>query len=105
LTVPSTGRRYTLQPGERLRFTSIAGSLTGLRLAEDGLHAAFRGRVSGLARVTSGLEAESLMPSMLDLWITGRLQTVTLGAAGALAAAVLALAVTEIRPRSLRARP
>lgn len=102
--VRATGERHRLKKDELLRFSTIAGSLARLRLGEDGIHLGFQGRVSELMRVTAGLQPESLMPSVLDLWIPGPMQPTVLAAFGAVVVVVLFLTALYARPRS-RSRP
>ncbi len=91
----ATGARHSLKKGEALRFADLAGSLTGLRLGQDGIRFAFQGRVSKLERAAEGLQPENLMPSILDLWITGLPQRVLQAAAGIVAVLVLLFTVLE----------
>lgn len=94
--VQATGRRARLAKGETLRFTALAGSLTSLHLGEEGIRLGFQGRASGLGRVPQGLPPESLMPSVLDLWIAGPARVAVHVAAGALALAVLLLTALDV---------
>lgn len=97
--VLATGESHWLKKGESLHSTDLAGSLAGLRLGEDGIRVVFQGWVSGLARAAQGLQPESLMPSVLDLWIAGSTQRLVLTTSGALAVLVLLLAVLNVRLR------
>jgi hypothetical protein len=94
----ATGERHRLKKGELLRFAGIAGSLTGLRLGDDGIRFIFQGRISKLERVPVSLQPENLMPSILDLWITGPAARAVQAAAGVLALLVLFLTVSNRRP-------
>lgn len=96
--IRATGEHHRLKKGETLRFTDLSGSLTGLRLGEDGIHLAFQGRVSDLERAPNGLQPEDLMPSMLDLWISGPAQLAVQAIAGLLAVLVLLLTVLNPWP-------
>ena len=96
----ATGKDHPLKKGDGLRFSAVSGEITDLRLAEDGVRFGFRGRVSGLERTAGGLQPESLMPSVLDLWLAGPVQVAVNGASGATAALVLFLTVLGIQPRS-----
>ncbi|HKH49904.1 MAG TPA: CHAT domain-containing protein [Thermoanaerobaculia bacterium] len=100
--MPATGRRVRLAQGETLRFAALDGSLTGLRLAADGIHAGFQGRVSRLERVRPGLPPESLMPSVLDLWIAGPARGAVQAASAAVALAVLLFTALDISILSKR---
>jgi len=95
--IQATGTRHPLKKGESLRFSDLAGSLTGLRLGKDGIRFAFQGRVSKLERAAEGLQPENLMPSILDLWIAGPAQRAVQAAAGALAVLVLLFTVLNVR--------
>src|SRR6185295_246037 len=97
VSVRATGVRHRLKKGESLRFAKIAGSLTGLRLGADGIRFVFQGRISKLERAAEGLQPASLMPSILDLWITGPAQRAVQAAADALA--LLVLLLTLLNPR------
>jgi CHAT domain len=99
VSVRATGARHRLKNGESLRFAEIAGSLTGLRLGTDGIRLAFQGRVSKLQRAAEGLQPESLMPSVLDLWLAESAQRVVLAASGVLAVLVLFFTVLNVRLR------
>lgn len=101
----ATGRRIRVPRGEGLRFTAIAGSLTGLQTSSDGIRLAFQGRVSGLERAPSGLPPESLMPSVLDLWLARPARLSLQIAAGVLAVAILLLTALDVRPSRRRLRP
>ncbi|HWM92185.1 MAG TPA: CHAT domain-containing protein [Thermoanaerobaculia bacterium] len=94
--VQATGRRARLAKGEALRFADLAGSLTALQPGADGIRLGFQGRASGLARVSQGLRPESLMPSVLDLWIAGPVQVAMQAACGLLALTVLLFAALDI---------
>lgn len=96
----ATGRDHSLKKGDGLRFSAVSGEITDLRLGDDGIRFGFRGRVAGLERTAGGLEPESLMPSMLDLWLAGPVQVAVNGASGATAALVLILTILGIRPPS-----
>ncbi|HSS52952.1 MAG TPA: CHAT domain-containing protein [Thermoanaerobaculia bacterium] len=98
----ATGRRTRLPKSESLHFASIAGSLTDLRLAGDGIHLSFQGRVSRLERIPRGLPAENLMPSVLDLWIARPTRLALQAAAGVLAMAILLFTAIDVRPRFRR---
>ena len=87
--VLATGRTIRLEKGEGLRFTHLNGSLTDLHLGAEGLRFGFQGSVAGLERQSPGLPPESLMPSVLDLWVTGPAQVAVLAASGVLALMVL----------------
>lgn len=100
--VQATGRRVRLAKGEALRFASLAGSLTSLHLGEEGIRLAFQGSASGLERVPQGLPPESLMPSVLDLWISGAVQAAVQAATGALALAVLLVTALDVSVLSER---
>jgi hypothetical protein len=93
--VPATGRRTRLAQGETLRFAALSGSLTSLRLGKDGIRLGFQGRASGLGRVPQGLQPQSLMPSILDLWVAGPARVAVQAASGALALAVLLFTALE----------
>jgi hypothetical protein len=93
--VQTTGRRSRLAKGETLRFAALAGSLTSLHPGEEGIRFGFQGSASGLERVPQGLPPESLMPSVLDLWVAGPVRVAVQAAAGALALAVLLLAALD----------
>ncbi|HKI04290.1 MAG TPA: CHAT domain-containing protein [Thermoanaerobaculia bacterium] len=95
--VRATGKSHPLKKGEALRFAAVTGSLTGLRLGKDGIRCVFQGRVSKLERAAEGLQPESLMPSILDLWISGRAQRAVQAASGLLAILVLLLTVLNVR--------
>jgi len=97
VSVRATGVRHRLKKGESLRFAKIAGSLTGLRLGADGIRFVFQGRISKLERAAEGLQPASLMPSILDLWITGPAQRAVQAAADGLA--LLVLLLTMLNPR------
>jgi hypothetical protein len=103
--VRPTGERHRLARGEHLLHAGLAGSLTTVELGQDGIRLRFQGRVSRLARAAEGLRPESLMPSVLDLWMPGPAQAAAQAVLGVLAAAVLLLAVTVARPRSRNAPP
>jgi hypothetical protein len=100
--VQAAGRSTRLAKGEALRFGSLAGSITSLHPGEEGLRFGFQGRVAGLERVPQGLEPESLMPSILDLWITGPARLAVQALSGALALAVLLLTALDLRLLSER---
>jgi len=89
----ATGARHPLKKGESLRFAGLTGALTGMRLGEDGIRCVFQGRVSKLERAAEGLQPENLMPSVLDLWITGPAQRAVQAATGVLAVLILLLTV------------
>ncbi|HYG63196.1 MAG TPA: CHAT domain-containing protein [Thermoanaerobaculia bacterium] len=97
VSVRRTGRIHTLEKSEWLRYAALDGSLAGLRLAEDGVRLEFQGRVSGLERAAEGFEPESLMPSVLDLWITGPLQAAVQRGAAVLAVLILFFMLIERR--------
>ncbi|HKV11903.1 MAG TPA: CHAT domain-containing protein [Thermoanaerobaculia bacterium] len=97
--VPATGAKYRLSPGERLRSANLAGTLTSLRVGNDGIRFRFQGQVSKLELLAKGLKAQNLMPSVLDLGIPEPAQLPAQGTAGVLAAAVLLFTALEIRPR------
>jgi len=94
--VPATGRTIRLAKGEGLRFTHLTGSLTELHLGGEGLRFGFQGRVSGLERQSPGRAPESLMPTVLDLWVTGSARVAVLAASGVLALMVLLFTVLKI---------
>lgn len=94
--VQATGRRARLVKGEGLRFTSLTGSITALHPGKEGLRLAFQGRASGLERIPQGLQPKSLMPSVLDLWITGPARVAAQVASCALALAVLLFITLDI---------
>lgn len=98
--VQATGRRISLPAGEELRFATLTGSITDLRLDKEGIRFGFQGRASKLARVPRGLHPESLMPSILDLFIPRPVQFALQAALGALAAVVLLFTVVSVRTRS-----
>lgn len=100
VVVQATGRRLRLTPGETLRFGALAGSLLNLQLDKEGIRFRFQGRASQLARVPRGLHPESLMPSILDLFIPRPVQFALQAALGALAAVVLLLTAVSVRTRS-----
>jgi hypothetical protein len=93
--MPATGRRIALTKGEALRYASLAGSLTDLRVGDDGIRLGFQGRVSRLERVPAGLRPESLMPSVLDLRLARRTRIAVQAGAGLLAIAVLLLSILD----------
>lgn len=95
--VEATGARHRLKKGDELRFATLAGALTNLRLGEEGIRAGFQGRVSKLERFSKGLHPERLMPSVLDLWVPKRAQLPIQGVSGVLAVLVLLFASLEIR--------
>jgi hypothetical protein len=94
--VLATGRRVRLAAGEALRYSMLAGSLTHLRLNENGIRFGFQGRISGLERVVSGLPPERLMPSVLDLAIAGPARVAVQVAFAVLALAVLLLTALDV---------
>lgn len=93
IQVLATGTSHSLSKGEALSLADPAGSLTGLRIGQDGIRFAFQGTVAKLERTASGLQPESLMPSILDLWIAGPAQRAVQAAAGVVALLVLFLTV------------
>lgn len=99
VTVLSTGRRHRLAKGEALRFDAVTGTLAHLRLGEDGIRFQFRGQAVKLERAAAGLPPVSLMPSILDKWITGPAQGLLLKALAAVALMVLFLSAVELRLR------
>jgi hypothetical protein len=101
----ATGRRIRISRGEGLHFTAIAGSLTDLKIAADGIRLAFQGRVSGLERVPPGLPPENLMPSVLDLRLARPARLALQTAAGVLSVTILLLTALDIRPARRRLRP
>lgn len=97
--VRATGARHSLEKGEALSFTEPAGSLTGLRIGQDGIRFVFQGTVAKLERTAEGLQPENLMPSILDLWIAGPAQRAMQGIAGVVAFLVLVFTVLNPWPR------
>lgn len=94
--VRATGRRTRLAEGDALRFAALTGSLTALRLDQEGIRFEFQGKASDLAHVPPGLQPKNLMPSVLDLWIAGPARIAVQAACGILALAVLLLTVLDI---------
>ncbi|HEY2293845.1 MAG TPA: CHAT domain-containing protein [Thermoanaerobaculia bacterium] len=101
----ATGRKIRIPQGEMLRFDVIKGSLTDLRVAADGIHLCFQGRVSRLERIPPGLAPETLMPSVLDLWISRPARRALQTAAGVLALVILILTALDVRLPRRRLRP
>lgn len=101
--MPATGRHVRLAEGDALRCTALTGSLNDLRVAGDGIHLGFQGRVSRLERVPPGLRPDSLMPSILELRLARPARIAAQAGSVLLALVVFFLAVLDLRPRSRRA--
>jgi hypothetical protein len=103
--MPAAGRRVQIKKGEGLQFSALAGSLIDLRLTADDIRLGFQGRVSRLERVPQGLPPETLMPSVLDLWLARPARLALQTATGALAIVILLFTVLDVRLPRRRLRP
>ncbi len=97
--VPASGALHALKKGDSLRWAAIAGSLSDLRLGDDGIRFTFQGTVSNLERTAPGLRPENLMPSILELYAGGPRSRAIPPAAGAFALTTLTLTVLSSRSR------